>query len=424
MKISDKKTRVLSRTGEVLCLIIMVLAIVLAVACAAATITLALLRFTAYRGTGYSGIIERWFKDNLGINQNYHTICGITLGGVIVFLGVSLIAFMSFSFFKNLLRAGNPADKKCVKSLRLAGLTALLTPSLSIVLCYVGLIIEHMIFPQAVLKFTGYSGLITGGIFGAYIGINLAFGVAAFALAAVKGALTINVVAAPEAPATEEVKPVEEIVSEEIEEAAATEEVAVAEEPVATVEEIIVPEEEAAATEEDATEDGKTSIGYDRSFIGKLMQAKDETKLYYSAIKNAILSYKGKGKKVSNRTSWKYETFNIGREKVVKMKVKGKTLCIYLALDPKTYADTKYKIEDASDSKSDVETPLMYRITNARRAKYVLDLIATVMENNAFSYAEGGESVDYVKGLGYKNDKKLVKEGLAKQVVVSSFPKN
>lgn len=402
-KMSDygKKVKTLSKIGKIISLVLMIIAAVLVVVFVVGLIVLVLTQGVTIKG----GLVRYWARlwsgRILGVEQPFSTVCGLCLGFGILFLGMFFMCFLAFRFFRKVLITGNPADAKCKKALKALGFATIFIPTVSLVLDYVGLLAEHAVFPETVLNYNGNLGLVAGLIFGAYIALNLAVGVGAFIFAGLNGAFAENkaVVAEP-APAVE-VVPAESVEEEVAEEAA---------------EEI---EEEVAAGE-----DGKkTSVGFDRSFTGKLIQAKDETKEYYSAIKNAILSYKGKGKHVSDRISWKYETFNIGRNKVVKMKVRGKTLCVYLALDPKTYTGTKYKVEDVSDSKSDEGTPLMYRINNARRAKYVLALIAATMENYAFAINENATTEDYTKGLKYKNDAKLVKEGLAKKVVVSRFPK-
>ncbi|MDR9825035.1 hypothetical protein RCJ22_05360, partial [Vibrio sp. FNV 38] len=70
--------------------------------------------------------------------------------------------------------------------------------------------------------------------------------------------------------------------------------------------------EESVAT---AVVDGETIlIRYRRSFQSRLIQAEEKLQSYYTAIKNALLSYKG----VKSRTSWKQESFNRGRVQCAK----------------------------------------------------------------------------------------------------------
>ena len=109
-------------------------------------------------------------------------------------------------------------------------------------------------------------------------------------------------------------------------------------------------EEEAKRREEEearrrAEEEAKlllmreVEISYRRSFMSRYIQAGEPIQAYYTEIKNALLSYKG----VKARTSWSKETFRRGRAALAKIDVKGKSLYLYLALDPATLEGSKYR---------------------------------------------------------------------------------
>ena len=66
------------------------------------------------------------------------------------------------------------------------------------------------------------------------------------------------------------------------------------------------------------------------------------------------------------------------------LSMRGKKLCIFLALNPADYVDTKYIIDDKSEVLAYEKTPLLYRIKNDRRLKYAKELIATVMDTRHF----------------------------------------
>ena len=93
--------------------------------------------------------------------------------------------------------------------------------------------------------------------------------------------------------------------------------------------------------------DGPEAINYRyrKSFMSKIILASDHTKDYYKDIKNKLLSYKN----MRARTSWSFESFNSGRSKMAKINVRGKTLVLYLALEPAEYAKSKYHIRDMSE---------------------------------------------------------------------------
>ncbi|MDE6356249.1 MAG: uL15 family ribosomal protein [Clostridia bacterium] len=149
-------------------------------------------------------------------------------------------------------------------------------------------------------------------------------------------------------------------------------------------------------------------IKYNKSFTAKLIQSADLNKDYYSTLKNELLSYKG----VKSRTSWKYETFYAGRQTFARLSMRGKKLCLFLALDPKNYVDTKYIIDDKSEVLAYEKTPLMYRIKNDRRVKFSKELIATVMDGRekAEEYAE----TNYAAQLPYEEIEPLIERKLVK----------
>ncbi len=153
-------------------------------------------------------------------------------------------------------------------------------------------------------------------------------------------------------------------------------------------------------------------LRYDKSFTARLIQSSDETKHWYTLLKNELLSYR----KVKDRMSWKRETYRIGRETVAKFSFRGNTLCLFLPLDPAEYAESKYKVEDVSANKSAEDTPCMYRIKNDRRVKRACELIAVVMERFG---AEKTERIAEDYYLPYEGNFELVVKGLAKRIIVS-----
>lgn len=152
---------------------------------------------------------------------------------------------------------------------------------------------------------------------------------------------------------------------------------------------------------------------YVRSFTARVIQADDVTKGYYTELKAELLSYGMK-----SRTSWKHETFRRGRPLLVKMRMRGKTLCLYFALDPKEYAETKYKVEDVSDISSFADVPMLYRISNDRRCKYAKELIADVMAKHGF---EKGE-VPEVPTPPYETTEALLGRDLIREVEGGAAP--
>lgn len=149
-------------------------------------------------------------------------------------------------------------------------------------------------------------------------------------------------------------------------------------------------------------------IKYNKSHTAKLIQSSDICKNYYSVLKNELLSYSG----IKCRVSWKYETFYCGRQTYARLSMRGKKLCIFLALNPADYVDTKYIIDDKSEVLAYEKTPLLYRIKNDRRLKYAKELIATVMGGRRKS--EDFNEVNYVPQLPYEEIEPLIERKLVK----------
>ena len=147
---------------------------------------------------------------------------------------------------------------------------------------------------------------------------------------------------------------------------------------------------------------------YNRSFEAKLIQSDDTVKRYYSELKNCLLSFK----KVTSRISWRHESFRKGRPAAAKFVIRGKTLCLCLALDPENYEESKYIVDDMSRYARFAGTPLMYRIKNERRLRYAKELIAFLFEGTEPS---GHEDEDFA-AIPYEDTQSLVERGLIKIV--------
>ena len=147
---------------------------------------------------------------------------------------------------------------------------------------------------------------------------------------------------------------------------------------------------------------------YNKSFKAKLIQAKDEVREYYNQLKNYVLSYK----KVKTSISWGQESVRYGKEKVCWLVLRGKSLYLYLPLNPDDYADTKYKVEWAKAKRFE-ELPCMYKITNNRRVKYAFELIETVMQQYETEFVER-EAADYAAEYPYEPTIELIKNKLIK----------
>ena len=199
----------------------------------------------------------------------------------------------------------------------------------------------------------------------------------------------------------EQVEEVQETVEETVEEQPVEEELAVASEPVI---------EEVGGELVDA-ETGLV-IRLKRSFTAKLKQSDEKVKEYYSDIKNALISYK----KVNSNVSWHGDRFNLGRDTVAKMAICGKTLCLYLALDPENpdLKQTVYHQRNVGDQRAHESTPFMVKIKSDAATKKAVRLIAYLAESKGAVAKENFETVDYVEEFAFQSTKQLFDEGYIK----------
>ncbi len=137
-------------------------------------------------------------------------------------------------------------------------------------------------------------------------------------------------------------------------------------------------------------------IKYNKSFMAKLIQSPEIAKQYYNSIKNALLSIDG----IKSNISWKYESFSVGRRQLAKLCVRGKTLCVYLALNGDVMSSGRYKL-DRVDSKKFAKVPYLYKIRSNRRAKYCLELVAKLAEQYGIGCSE---TVNISLDMQYKYD--------------------
>lgn len=234
-----------------------------------------------------------------------------------------------------------------------------------------------------------------------------------------------------EEPAEE---PVEETVEEPVEEP-------VEEEPEEVVEEIVEepaeePAEEAEEDEAEEADDGDVEefsyddltgggeepaaeggvdfanmMKYNRSFIARIIQGTDEQKTYYGEVRNALLSYK----KVNSNIAWGAERFHKGRETIARFKIRGKTLVLYLALDPAEHEFSVYHHKDVSDNKSLKGTPMMVKIKSPRGVKKAIRLIDEMLEARN-GVKRNIPQRDYAAMYPFETIEELIEDGLVKDV--------
>ena len=103
----------------------------------------------------------------------------------------------------------------------------------------------------------------------------------------------------------------------------------------------------------------------------KLFRLPKERKVYYKEIV-ALMGQK------ANATRWESKssiTYKQGRKPLLKITVKGKSVYVYLAVNPADYTGAKYGIKDVSNVKTYRDYPAQCKITSDRKLKYLKTII-------------------------------------------------
>ncbi len=145
----------------------------------------------------------------------------------------------------------------------------------------------------------------------------------------------------------------------------------------------------------------------EKSFTAKLMQSSDDTKVWYFELKNCILCYE----KTKVRMRWDNEKFYIGRNNVATITMRGKQLCLYLAVTAEEYS-ARFPVKNSTSKKYREITPCLFRIKNAKSVKQAKELIALMMSDYGVLYVKTNHSI---YALPYEDDDALVAKGLARQ---------
>lgn len=149
---------------------------------------------------------------------------------------------------------------------------------------------------------------------------------------------------------------------------------------------------------------------YNRSFIARIIQGSDAQKSYYGEVRTALLSYK----KVNSNIAWGAERFHKGRETIARFKIRGKTLCLYLALDPKEYPYSVYYQKDVSNVRMFDGTPMMVKIKSPLYVRKAIRLIDEMLAKRGGEKREIPQR-DYAAMYPYETIEELMEDGLVKE---------
>lgn len=143
---------------------------------------------------------------------------------------------------------------------------------------------------------------------------------------------------------------------------------------------------------------------YRRSFRSRIIQ-NAPLQDGYTELKNALLGYSG----VKARVCQNGENFRVGKKKIAKLAVSGKTLSLFLALSPSEFEESAYRFEDMSEKKSHRETPMRIKLTSRRALKQAKELLARLAEREGLAEV-GCIYTDF--HFAYRSDEYLIGKGL------------
>ena len=133
-------------------------------------------------------------------------------------------------------------------------------------------------------------------------------------------------------------------------------------------------------------------------FTTRMLAATDDLKSAYNEIKSLLKSYG-----LNNRVANGGDSFRLHRVTYCKITVAGKSLKLYLALDPKDYADTTYPIKDAGSKALYKETPLVFKVKSGLSLRRAEELIRDCMDKH------GLEQIDQIQLKDWASELKNVK---------------
>ena len=200
----------------------------------------------------------------------------------------------------------------------------------------------------------------------------------------------------------------EEVIEEVVEEAP----VEVAEEPAQEIYEVAGEATTVVVPTYFDKDGNKLDIKLSRSITANIIQSDDTVKGYYNELKNYILSYKG----VKSRISWKFDSYNRGRDQLFKMKLRGKTICLYCNLDPNEFDKSKYHHE-AIDAKIFADVPMLVKIKSGLGLRKAKELVDIVMAKFAIETNPKAKEVDYIAMYPYEENAPLIERGLIKLLI-------
>ena len=157
-----------------------------------------------------------------------------------------------------------------------------------------------------------------------------------------------------------------------------------------------------------------------KPFADRIIETTEQNQYFYNTLKNELLSYR----KIRSRISKKCDNFRLSRVLQAKIAMSGKTLKLFLSLNPADFDTKVYFHKDMSHKKSYEAVPMLVKVKSNRGLKRALELITILMANNNVAKKSRYEIVNYVdelralKGLEPLAETEIAEEVVAEEVLV------
>ena len=118
--------------------------------------------------------------------------------------------------------------------------------------------------------------------------------------------------------------------------------------------------------------------------------------------------------------SWRHESYKKGRAQLFKLKVRGKTICLFCALNPEEYDVNKY-FHQTIESKAYEQVPMMVRIKNPGGLKRAKKLVDEVMAKFEIVNDPKYVTQDFIAEHPYERTQALIDRGLIKILIPDGY---
>ncbi len=112
-------------------------------------------------------------------------------------------------------------------------------------------------------------------------------------------------------------------------------------------------------------------LRYTKSFLAKVYLSSKDLKEAYCSLFNALASYEG----VTTKTAFSCVTFSVKRKPLAMITLTGKSLNLFVALEPSRHDAGRYRLTDVSTKKRFARVPAKYRVKSQGGLRFALRVI-------------------------------------------------